>query len=222
MQYWPKLPDGYRTISWDVGSTVSGSCGSTVFSGWQPPTFGPYVPPPCTRVPPDPSRQLATRVPSFDLSVYAKSVFLDMNEKYKLYWSLDLTNRVIHGAVEVKTTGWIGFGITNNGMEGADVFIGWIDENGVPQFADRFAEMKAFPPADQLQDYYDITATEIPENSNNPFPPWAVYVIGVVSGVVLLLAAVFVFRYVRSRQSVSYTNLKETEPVYTKQNDVPL
>jgi len=93
-------------------------------------------------------------------SDYDQNVFLDAGKKYKLYWSIDSSNMVIKGAVEVETRGWIGLGIGENGMEGADVFIGWV-KGSVVYFKDRFATKKQLPAIDALQDFYDITGAEV-------------------------------------------------------------
>ncbi len=58
---------------------------------------------------------------------YPFSVTLSENEYY-LYWNFSQTDETIQFAVSVKTTGWVGFGISPNGqMPGSDVVIGWVD-----------------------------------------------------------------------------------------------
>ena len=55
---------------------------------------------------------------------------------YILYWNFTSTDILME--VHVKTTGWIGFGLSpNGGMDGADVIIAWIDKNGKGVFTDR-------------------------------------------------------------------------------------
>lgn len=50
-------------------------------------------------------------------------------DNYWLYWNFSRTTEIIKFAVRVKTTGWIGFGLSPNGqMPGSDVIIGWMDE----------------------------------------------------------------------------------------------
>jgi len=68
-------------------------------------------------------------------------------------------NGVVHGALEVATTGWIGFGISPGGMEGADVLIGWVKKGRV-YMSDRFASARALPNLDVLQDFYNIHGYE--------------------------------------------------------------
>ena len=49
-------------------------------------------------------------------------------EIYDLYWNFSTVEETIHFAVKVKTTGWVGFGISPNGqMPGSDVIIAWVD-----------------------------------------------------------------------------------------------
>ena len=52
------------------------------------------------------------------------------NGNYEMYWSFSSADETIQFAVRVKTTGWVGFGISPNGqMPGSDVIIGWVDGN---------------------------------------------------------------------------------------------
>jgi len=61
---------------------------------------------------------------------------LDPYEKYNLYWKTDDTNKIITFIAEVKTRGWIGFGLSpNGGMQNSDIVIGWVSDNdGKPYF----------------------------------------------------------------------------------------
>ena len=64
---------------------------------------------------------------------YDHAAYLDPEENYKLYWSLKDADKSIHFAVEVNTTGWVGFGISaglSGSMKGADIVIGWVDSKG--------------------------------------------------------------------------------------------
>ena len=57
------------------------------------------------------------------------------NGDYLLYWSVDLQSKVINFAVDVATTGWVGFGVSPNGqMPGSDVIMAWVDSNGQVTF----------------------------------------------------------------------------------------
>ena len=49
---------------------------------------------------------------------------------YILYWNFDLQQDNISFAVRVRTTGWIGFGLSRDGlMPQSDVVIGWVGNN---------------------------------------------------------------------------------------------
>ena len=67
---------------------------------------------------------------SRDLSQeYRFSSQLD-GENYVLYWKFDYQSKKITFAVRVKTSGWIGFGLSPNGqMPQSDVVIGWVERN---------------------------------------------------------------------------------------------
>ena len=56
------------------------------------------------------------------------SVLLDQGgQYYALYWNFTRTTESIYFAVNVSTTGWVGFGLSPNGqMPGSDVVIGWV------------------------------------------------------------------------------------------------
>ena len=63
---------------------------------------------------------------------------LDSEGRYVLHWSFDLDagdTGMISFAVNVSTTGWVGFGLSPNGqMPLSDVVIGWVNDQGEPQF----------------------------------------------------------------------------------------
>ena len=76
---------------------------------------------------------LATFVVADLSSEYNHEAYLDPNEMYKLYWSVKDGDKSIHFAVEVKTTGWVGFGISvglTGKMMDADIVIGFVDSKG--------------------------------------------------------------------------------------------
>ena len=100
---------------------------------------------------------------------------------YYLFWNFSTTDETIQFAVRVKTTGWVGFGISPNGqMPGSDVIIGWIDGqksyfhvscNFLKLnlyyivccwciFKDRFAVGRYEPPIDNMQDWFLISARQ--------------------------------------------------------------
>ena len=80
--------------------------------------------------------RLHTSLAAHDLSAtYRFSASLVPNGQYELYWNYTLTEQTISFAVRVRTTGWVGFGLSPNGqMPGSDVVIGWVDNNGGTQF----------------------------------------------------------------------------------------
>ena len=56
--------------------------------------------------------------------------YLELRSGYDLHWSVQDDENITF-AVRVKTTGWIGFGLSVNGnFFGSDVIMGWIDDNG--------------------------------------------------------------------------------------------
>ena len=63
-------------------------------------------------------------------SEFTNSASLDEDSKVRLYWSVDWDEKTVHFAVQARTTGWVGFGIsTGQGkMKGADIVIGWVKE----------------------------------------------------------------------------------------------
>ena len=61
---------------------------------------------------------------------YQHFAALDELGSYKLYWSVDRKDESISFSVEVRTTGWIGFGISTGNwkMKGLDLVIGWVKD----------------------------------------------------------------------------------------------
>ena len=94
---------------------------------------------------------------------YDHSAFMDPSEIYKLYWSIERADQAIRLAVEVKTTGWVGFGISvglTGSMKGADIVIGYVDGNGRGHLSDRHAAANTMPSVDAQQDYELLGASE--------------------------------------------------------------
>ena len=76
--------------------------------------------------------QLATCAHNLE-EEYHFSAILD--DGYTLHWNFDLEHQTIGFAVNVSTTGWVGFGLSPNGqMPQSDVVIGWVDNDGNTQF----------------------------------------------------------------------------------------
>ena len=60
----------------------------------------------------------------------------DADGSYVLHWRFDISEETIYFAVNVSTTGWVGFGISPNGrMPGSDVVIGWVESDGTARFS---------------------------------------------------------------------------------------
>ena len=73
--------------------------------------------------------ELSSRYP------FQKVLFDDQEQFYGLYWNYSIAAGTIHFAVNVSTTGWVGFGVSPNGqMPGSDVVIGWVAANGKAYF----------------------------------------------------------------------------------------
>ena len=59
---------------------------------------------------------------------YYSNQFDLINGIYRFYWNF--TSSDLIGEIHVKTSGWVGFGLSpNGGMDGSDVIIGWINDN---------------------------------------------------------------------------------------------
>jgi len=58
----------------------------------------------------------------FTMTLYDRN-----GDTYVLHWNFSTADRTIAFAVNVSTTGWVGFGISpNGGMVNSDVVIGWV------------------------------------------------------------------------------------------------
>ena len=72
---------------------------------------------------------LATAAP-VNLQAYPFSLVLydQNNQYYGLHWNFTKETQSIYFAVNVSTTGWVGFGLSPNGqMPASDVVIGWVN-----------------------------------------------------------------------------------------------
>ena len=80
---------------------------------------------------PDDNGTKKTGEPPVPIGDHPNSVEL-RNGTYYLYWSLEKESIIFE--VHVRSLGWFGLGLTNNGrMMGADMFVGWI-KDGVTYF----------------------------------------------------------------------------------------
>jgi hypothetical protein len=207
--YYPKLANpvdefcqygNYTNKGYFTNQTIV--CGELQLYNWQGPFASqPYVPPPCVYSPPPANATLPRLVDRLDYSKYERNFTLDEEGNYVLYWTVDRENLLFHGAVEVKTEGWVGLGISPNGMEGADVLIGWV-KDGEIHFGDRFATQRAQPPMDTLQDFYDISAGEYTTKSESALSTKAIIGISVGGGLIFLaLVILLAFHCSRRRKN---------------------
>ena len=91
---------------------------------------------------------------------YRFNVQLDGSD-YTLYWSFDYATKNISFGVRVRTTGWIGFGLSPDGqMPQSDVVIGWVDSNRRVFLQDRYAERRATPTLDDQQNWILLQGEE--------------------------------------------------------------
>ncbi|CAF1307283.1 unnamed protein product [Rotaria sordida] len=77
--------------------------------------------------------------PLTPFTIYNYSTSLEVNVS-DLWWNIDETSQEIIFELHVKTTGWIGLGISRaGGMAGADIALGWVDQTGTAYIQDRYA-----------------------------------------------------------------------------------
>ncbi|CAD5112484.1 DgyrCDS1700 [Dimorphilus gyrociliatus] len=104
--------------------------------------------------------QLATSFPAVSED-FTHSLILKAPDIYKVFWKYNETH--ITFEVQVKTKGWIGFGISpNGGMRGSDIVIGWV-KDGKTSFTDRHATGNTVPVIDKSQDWTLLMGKETPE-----------------------------------------------------------
>ena len=58
-----------------------------------------------------------------------KYTIVEINDKYRLYWTYDDTTDMFYFTVVVQATGWIAFGVSTKrgNMDGYDVIVGGVD-----------------------------------------------------------------------------------------------
>lgn len=58
---------------------------------------------------------------------FSHSLILKEPDVYKVFWKFNKDN--ITFEIQVKTKGWVGFGLsTNGGMSGSDIVMGWVKD----------------------------------------------------------------------------------------------
>ena len=61
---------------------------------------------------------------------FSAVLFDQGGQYYALYWNFTRSTESIYFAVNVSTTGWVGFGLSpNGGMPGSDVVMGWVSNS---------------------------------------------------------------------------------------------
>uniref|UniRef100_A0A674APS7 Monooxygenase, DBH-like 1, like n=1 Tax=Salmo trutta TaxID=8032 RepID=A0A674APS7_SALTR len=85
---------------------------------------------------------------------------LDPENNVNLKWGFSDVQDTITFQLTVKTTGWVGFGLSpNGGMAGADIVIGGVGQDG-NYFKDYHATGNSFPLVDEKQSYTLLSLTE--------------------------------------------------------------
>ncbi|KAK3586456.1 hypothetical protein CHS0354_001839 [Potamilus streckersoni] len=86
------------------------------------------------------------------------SIQVDTSGNYLLFWKFNDTH--ITFEVHVKTHGYVGFGLSDNGkMYPADIVVGWV-EDGVTHFKDYHTTAHAPPVVDKHQDWFLLHGEE--------------------------------------------------------------
>jgi hypothetical protein len=88
--------------------------------------------------------------------------FLVLTSKtYELYWNYTKETSRLDIAVRVKTTGWVGLGVSEKGsMVNSDLAVGWVTDQGETVLQDRYAGANGFPPEDTRHDLNLIRGEE--------------------------------------------------------------
>lgn len=82
---------------------------------------------------------------------------------FKLHWRIDSAIEYIEVRLEVRTAGWVGFGIGEPGMgsmKGSDLVYAWVTPSGDVSVTDAFATANGFPTTDQWQDWVATAHSE--------------------------------------------------------------
>ena len=59
---------------------------------------------------------------------FSEVLFEQGDQYYGLHWNFTKESETIYFAVNVSTNGWVGFGLSPNGlMPGSDLIMGWVD-----------------------------------------------------------------------------------------------
>ncbi|UJR36729.1 hypothetical protein I4U23_029445 [Adineta vaga] len=78
-----------------------------------------------------------------------------------LWWSVNSVNQTIVFELHMNTTGWIALGISPaGGMTGADIGVGWVEQNGTVRFQDQYASKQGTPSIDNSTDWFALQGRE--------------------------------------------------------------
>jgi len=89
---------------------------------------------------------------------YTNNKYLVQNT-FNLFWNV--TNDSLIAEIQVKTVGWLAFGISpTGGMDQADVIVAWIDSNGKTNFTDRHIRGKNVL-IDSVQNWFLIASKKL-------------------------------------------------------------
>lgn len=78
-----------------------------------------------------------------------------ISDNYMMYWKYNASEDMFYFKVKAKATGWVAFGVSTQekGMNGYDVMIGGVDNNGAEYIGDYLTAGLKTPPRDVSQDF---------------------------------------------------------------------
>ena len=93
-------------------------------------------------------------------SVYVNKIVLVEPDIYTLYWNYTKNDIVFE--THVKTNGWSGFGLSNNGgMKESNVVVSWLNSNGLANFSDRYVTLERDVMINPVQSWFLLESTSI-------------------------------------------------------------
>ncbi|XP_074647748.1 DBH-like monooxygenase protein 2 homolog [Tubulanus polymorphus] len=111
------------------------------------------------------SESTPTKIHSHVDASFPRRVYVDPDKKYLLEWKYNRgqpgsNNGSITFRVTVKTTGYVGFGLSRNGgMKGADIVIGWV-HHGKAQIYDTHGVGNSIPKLDKVANWKLLNGKE--------------------------------------------------------------
>lgn len=79
---------------------------------------------------------------------------------FKVAWTVSADMSTIEMKVEAPTTGWVGFGLSDGGMKGADIIMVTVDDQGTVSYDDYHSVAEEAPTADDSNDWTLIEACQ--------------------------------------------------------------